>query len=212
MDELIEGIVSYADYRYNFRKDELRKEFENKGFKVYFAHELTSCKGKSELRRAYPKLELELMHKPPLLLGEIVQRGVKAYLPEDVEEERMFHKVLGDTVIVGTPDFYSESRRSVYELKFTNMRPKPYEHHKLRACIYKWLSEAEHAYLLYCSPRGFSEFEVKDEFYEEDVRVLIERWKSPIWDWECRLCVYSSVCSNMKKEVTGFEAGQFHDC
>ena len=105
MDELIESIVKHADYRYNSMKEELRKEFENNGLKVYFAHELTSCKRKSELRKAYPKLELELMHKPPLLLEEIVQKGVKAYLPEDVEEERIFHKVLSDTVIIGTPDF-----------------------------------------------------------------------------------------------------------
>jgi hypothetical protein len=58
------------------------------------------------------------MQRLPLLLGEIVQRGAKAYLPGDVEEERTFRKVLGDTAIIGTPDFYSQSRKSVYELKF----------------------------------------------------------------------------------------------
>ena len=107
MEELIEGVVKNADYRYNFRKEELRKEFEARGIKVYFAHELTSCRRKSEFRKAYPKLELELVQRSPLLLGEIVQKGVKAYLPEDIEEERTFHKVLGDTVIIGTPDFCS---------------------------------------------------------------------------------------------------------
>jgi len=55
------------------------------------------------------------MCKPPLLLGEIVQRGVKAYLSKSVEEERVFYKVLGDIAIIDTPDFYSESRRSVYD-------------------------------------------------------------------------------------------------
>jgi len=50
-----------------------------------------------------------------LLLGEIVQRGVKAYLSKSVEEERIFYKVLGDMAIIGTPNFYSESRRSVYD-------------------------------------------------------------------------------------------------
>ncbi|MEM1643461.1 MAG: hypothetical protein QXO91_00660 [Desulfurococcaceae archaeon] len=75
---------------------------------------LTSCKRKTELRQIYPKHELELMRKPPPLLGEIVQRGVKAYLPKDVEEERIFHKIVDDTAIIGMPDFYSESRKSVY--------------------------------------------------------------------------------------------------
>jgi hypothetical protein len=166
IEELVNGIVKHAEYRYNFRREFLREGIEKKGFKVYFAHELTACKRKSELKQAYPKLELELMHRPPLLLGEIVQRGVKAYLPRDVEEERIFHKVLGNTAIIGTPDFYSQSRRSVYELKFTRGKPEPLKHHRLRACIYRWLSDAKHAYLLYCSPREFREFEVIDEFYE----------------------------------------------
>jgi hypothetical protein len=105
MEELIESIVKHADYRYNFRREFLREGIEKKGHKVYFAQGFTSCRRKNEFRKAYPKLELELMQRPPLLLGEIVQKGVKAYLPEDVEEGRTFHKVLGDTAIIGTPDF-----------------------------------------------------------------------------------------------------------
>jgi hypothetical protein len=77
------------------------------------------------------------MHKAPLLLDQIVQRGVKAYLPRYAREERIFYKVLGDIAVIGTPDFYSESRGSVCELKFTSKRPKLYGHHRLRACIYK---------------------------------------------------------------------------
>ena len=193
MDELIESIVKHADYRYNARKEGLRKQLEGEGLKVYFTQELTSCRRKSELRHRHPELQLKLMRKPPLLLGEIVQRGVKVYLPKDVEEERMFCKVLGDTAIIGTPDFYSKFRRSVYELKFTHRKPKLYEHHRLKACIYKWLSDAEHAYLLYCSPTGFREFEVNDEFCEKDVKALMNKWSSPMWDWECKLCVYDFV-------------------
>lgn len=153
IEEIINNVVSYADYRYNSRREDLRRELEDEGLKVYFAHELTPCKRKAELRQIYLKLELELMYKPPLILGEIVQRGVKAYLPKDVEEERIFYKVLGNTVIVGMPDFYSESRRSVYELKFVRGNPKLLEHHRLRASMYKWLSDSEHSYLLYCSPK-----------------------------------------------------------
>ncbi|MEM4311490.1 MAG: hypothetical protein QXX95_03790 [Nitrososphaerales archaeon] len=150
IEELMENIVKYAEYRYNSRREGFRKELEGKGLKAYFAHELTSCKRKTELRQIYPKLELELMRKPPLLLGEIVQRGVKAYLPKDVEEERIFHKIVGNTAIIGTPDFYSESRKSVYDVKFTRCKPKLLEHHRLRASMYEWLLNAEHSYLLYC--------------------------------------------------------------
>lgn len=102
IEEIINNVVSYADYRYNSKREYLRKELESRGLKASFAHELTSCKRKTELRQIYPKLELELMCKPPLLLGEIVQRGVKAYLPKDVEEERIFHKIVDDTAIIGT--------------------------------------------------------------------------------------------------------------
>ena len=54
------------------------KTAESRGLKVYFIHELTSCRRKSEFRHSYPKLEQKLMRKPPSLLGEIVQRGVRA--------------------------------------------------------------------------------------------------------------------------------------
>jgi len=108
------------------------------------------CKEKSKFKHHHSEFQLKLMRKPPLLLGEIVQRGFKAYLPKDVEEKRIFYKVLDNIAIIGTPDFYSQSRRGVYELKFTRRKLKLYEHHRLRACIYRWLSEAEHAHLPYC--------------------------------------------------------------
>ncbi|MEM0328649.1 MAG: hypothetical protein QW046_03145 [Candidatus Micrarchaeaceae archaeon] len=92
------------------------------------------------------------MHKLPLLLGEIVQRGVKAYFPKDIEEEIAF-----------------------YELKFTRGNLKVLEHHKLRASMYKWLSNTEHSYLLYCLPRGFKEFEVNDEFSEKHAKSLMDK-------------------------------------
>ncbi|MEM0011356.1 MAG: hypothetical protein QXW39_03460 [Candidatus Bathyarchaeia archaeon] len=112
-----------------------------------------------------------------------------------MEEERIFHKIVGNTAIIGTPDFYSEFRKSVYDVKFIRAKPKLLEHHRLRASMYKWLSNAEHSYLLYCSPRGFKEFEINDEFNDKYVKPLMENWKSPMWDWECKLCVYESVCS-----------------
>ena len=56
MDELIENVVKHADYRYNYRKEELRKQLESEGLKAYFMHELTSCRGKSEFRYRYPEL------------------------------------------------------------------------------------------------------------------------------------------------------------
>lgn len=132
MEEIVKSVVDYEEYRYNFGKEKIRKDFEEDGFKPYFAHELTSCRKKSELGKVYPELEKELMGKPPVMLGEIVQRGVKAYLPKDVEEGRIFCKLVGDFVVIGTPDFYSESRRSVYELKFISSKPKVLEHHRLK--------------------------------------------------------------------------------
>lgn len=184
---------------------------EEEGVKVYFAHGLAACKKKFELKQIYPKLELELMYRPPLLLGEIVQRGVKAYLPKDVEEEIIFHKILGNTAIIGTPDFYSQSRKSVYELKFTRGKPEPLKHHRLRICIYKWLSDAEHTYLLYCSPTEFKEFEVNDEFNDNKLNYLMNGWSSPMWDWECKLCAHNSVCLNKtsKKELLCFIKSSF---
>ena len=46
------------------------------------------------------------------MFREVLKR---IYLSKNVEEERIFYKVLGDIAIIGTPDFYSESRRSVYD-------------------------------------------------------------------------------------------------
>ena len=77
------------------------------------------------------------MRRASLLLGEIIQREVKAYLPRDVEEERIFYKVLGDIAIIDTSNFYSQSRRSIYELNLTRRRSNLYEYHRLRVSIYR---------------------------------------------------------------------------
>ena len=53
---------------------------EKERFKVYFVHELTSCRRKSEFRHSYSEFNHKLVCKPPLLLGKTIQRGVKAYL------------------------------------------------------------------------------------------------------------------------------------
>lgn len=83
-------------------------------------------------------------------------------------------------MIIDTPDFYSKSRRSVYELEFMNEKPKLLDYHRLRASMYKWLSNAEHSYLLYCSPKGFNELEVDDNFNDDGLKPLMDDWKPPI--------------------------------
>jgi hypothetical protein len=30
------------------------------------------------------------------------------------------------------------------------------------------------------------EFEVDDEFYDGNIKALMENWNSPMWDWECK--------------------------
>lgn len=64
IEEIVNNVVSYTDYRYNSKRDVLHKKLKGKGLKVYFAHELNLCKRKAELKQLYPELELELMRKP----------------------------------------------------------------------------------------------------------------------------------------------------
>jgi len=62
---------------------------------VHFKHELTIYKEGGEPRYSYPEFYYKLIYKIPLLLGKIIQGGVKAYLPRDVEK-RDFYGRCGD--------------------------------------------------------------------------------------------------------------------
>jgi CRISPR/Cas system-associated exonuclease Cas4 (RecB family) len=189
---LIRRIKDVANAKYQLKRIELRKEWESKGYQVYFAHELCQCRQKTRFDNMYPELRESIGFKPAVMIGELIETAVKSYLNLEGFDT---YKTVGKYVIFGGVDMYDKETNTVYDIKYTTGEPTPKEHHVLRVAIYKWLVGTDNGALIYISPRGFKEFPVTRKISEEEIIDLIENPKSPQWGWECKWCVYADFCN-----------------
>jgi len=202
--DLVEALVEHLIYEHtkHFPRDP----------KEYWVVDLTRCSKKREFELLYPELTWFYTFSPRLITGELIHKGLEHLIenelifdpPLKVHVELEFEKTLdlnGSTVtIVGRPDLTFENKdeiEAVVDIKcVTALRDVPYEHHVLQIALYKFLSDASLGYILYVSPKGFSQRKVDDTATHDDVRRLITEEKVPRYTWECGYCAYSSFCSS----------------
>ena len=192
IEKIIRKIADQAKSKYLLRRIELRQEWESKGYKVYFAHELCSCPKKRELAAAFPELRDTISLKPPVMIGEMIELAVKTLLNLKGLD---LHKTIGRYVIFGGIDMYDPDTKSVYDIKYTTGDPIPKDEHVLRVAVYKYLAETDKGYLLYISPRGFKEYQVTRTLDDSSIVKLIQNNKAPMWSKECMYCTYREFCS-----------------
>jgi len=174
------------------KRIELRQEWESKGYTVLFAHEICSCPKKREFSVIFPELRDSISLKPSVMIGELIELAVKDILSLKGLD---LHKTIGRYVIFGGIDMYDPNTNTVFDIKYTTGEPLPKEEHALRVAVYKWLAETDKGYLIYISPRGFREFEVKKSLSDDDIIDLIENSRIPKWKNECSYCIYREFCS-----------------
>ena len=192
IEKIVRKIVDQAKSKYILKRLELRQEWENKGYTVLFAHELCSCPKKREFSTLFPELRDAISLKPSVMIGELIELAIKTLMNlEGIDT----HKIVGKYVIFGGIDMYDPETNAVFDIKYTSGEPQPKEEHELRVAVYKWLLDTDKGYLIYISPKGFREFEVKRTLSDEDILDLIESEKSPMWKNECNLCIYKEFCN-----------------
>lgn len=172
-------------------------------------HELSQCKKRSEFDVLKEQVaELRRWH-PRLMIGELIHQGVfqiltKLYRGEvRVLIEQEFTKRVDEYRVVGHPDVVlceANTVIKVVDIKYSTKKVEKVE--KFQACqvaLYKWLTNAKHASILFISPIDIVEVPIELSL---DPESHIKYWETnfPLWGpGECEWCEYKHVCPFSKK-------------
>jgi len=201
--QLAKRVAKEMILRYKIKRNETKKKFEQQGYRVYFAHELVQCRLQTEFAELMREVDLAHSFEPALMVGEIVEAGVEKYLSDLGFQrcDRPYIRFLDNVVVIGSPDYVDnpEAPTKVLDVKFKRRDPQALSHHVARMRIYLWLTKAKQAFLLYISPEGIKDYLIEEPFNDNEVMTLISKPRSPLFEWECRYCAYSSFCGFMKQ-------------
>jgi len=171
-------------------------------------HELAQCKKRGDFDAVKEQVaELRRWH-PRLMIGELIHQGVfqalaKIYRDASVLIEREFVKEVEGYRVVGHPDvvvYEDGAPVKVIDIKYSTRRVERVD--KVYTCqvaLYKWLTEAKHASILFITPTDIIEVPIEVDL---DVASHIKRWEHsfPLWgSEECEWCEYRHICGFSKK-------------
>ena len=182
--------------RYKIEREKARKELEEKYKKrVIFAHELLLCPLKLEFKEKLSEIELLTSFKPSILVGEIVEQGVREYLERlgFIKADYVCIKEFDDFILAGSPDYCTNDRSKIVDIKFSKL-PLIKEHHYKRLAVYLNICNSKEGYLLYISPRGIISEKLTAPMTDDEIIDLINTSRAPRFSWECRYCQFSEFC------------------
>jgi len=201
IEKLIRTIADQAKAKYQLSRIEIKKEWENKGYEVYFAHELTQCSLKRRYETIFPELKESISFKPKVMIGEMIESAVKSYLKLEGSNNYKILEGKKKYVVFGGIDMYNPKSKSVFDIKYTTAEPVKRDHHELRVKLYNWLLDTDKGALIYISPRRFKQYLVRETLTDKEVLELIEKPKAPRYDWECKgFCNFTELCSFCRSE------------
>jgi len=183
------------------------KHVKRGGQEVY-VHELSQCRKRGAFDAVNEQVAGLRRWHPRLMVGELVHQGVfqallKIYGGSSLSIEKEYVKEVEGWRIIGHPDIvvYEEGQPvKVVDIKYSTRRVERVE--KSYACqvaLYKWLTEARSASILFVTPTDIMEVPVDISI---DVPSHLKRWEStyPLWGpEECEWCEYRHVCGHSKK-------------
>ncbi|MEM0021144.1 MAG: CRISPR-associated protein Cas4 [Fervidicoccaceae archaeon] len=179
-------------------KDYNERISDMKNPKIIYVTDLTYCPLKRDYRREYT--ELSFQFEPYMILGDMVHRGIQEQLSDmgyEIEKEFSLDvNVDGELyTIKGRIDAYSPE--SIVEIKTARSGiGLPHEHHMMQLKIYMKMTGVTKGTLIYVTPDRFAEYSVSSANIDlaELVRRHLSKEKVPLWNWECRSCIYSRFC------------------
>lgn len=197
MHKFLEQMAKESRKRYREQRKKERREYLKEYEHVYYAHEICQCKHKFYLEHKFPELTRDVALKENVVIGNVVEKGVKTYMLGLWGSQPPYKKAIGGTLILGHPDFYDEEEDTIIDTKFKAHRPFKPQHHVFRMKLYNFLADKDRCSLLYFSPEGLKEKVVTDSLSVERLKEHFKStWTSPMWeDWECEWCPFEHICS-----------------
>ncbi|MCX8204468.1 MAG: PD-(D/E)XK nuclease family protein [Candidatus Nezhaarchaeota archaeon] len=204
MKEIIVG----RDLR-NYLHLVLTSKHVRRGGQEVYVHELAQCRRRSLFDAANEQVASLRRWHPRLMVGELIHQGAfqalaKIYSPSSLAFEREYSKEVEGWKITGHPDvvIYEEGAPlKVVDIKYSTRKvekvEKPYV---CQVSLYRWLTDAKSASLLFITPSDIREVVVDASI---DVASHLKRWLTtyPLWGAEeCTWCEYRHACGHSKKQ------------
>ena len=183
-----------------FFVDEARRRPVEDISRVVYVTDLVRCSQQAHFDRLYPDIAVYRYANHKIVEGLLIHRGLSSIFGDSSEVER---EVEVDGVkIRGRADLLLDD--TIYEFKFSNIRNGPHGHHILQLRIYLWLFNVKKGYLVYFTSDGIYEYMVEDPISEDEVKELLRELQEnkihPRHEWECRYCIYTTLCPFKRKE------------
>lgn len=161
---------------------------------VIYVTDLTGCRRRAELRRAFPQLDLQT---PRRLVGSFIHDGFMQFVEvyfEDAQFEVEAEKRFSFGLLRGRADVVLGDQ--VWEIKFTTSAPspEPFRNHRDQLFLYMNLLGKSVGRLIYLSPDRILEYQYHVEVGDDFAELLYNNWTSPKYDWECFGCPYRHYC------------------
>jgi len=214
-------------------------KWKNRMPNEFWVSELVYCPYRVIMARNYrPLLESQIFFSPQLILGELAHLGLRFFanaLGYDYETpvEIMWKVNIADVapefremltaeegfsniVLRGRVDVLDKKRKIIWDLKTgRDVKNPPSPHHALQVYIYKLITRAEEARILYITSSRMCEVRVTDDdvrgaieqlglklyafsdpksFFDEYLKFWLGCQRTPLWNWECDYCVFRAVC------------------
>ena len=197
-------------------REEKENEFEKfisvKEENTLYVTDFVRCPLKNYYEKIHKELAKSGVFTPSIILGDFVHVGLEEFIKNnfanaqtevDVEREII---VNGRQIkIQGRIDALAEidGEKTVIEIKTTRSdKGLPYEHHKAQLQIYMWMTGIKKGLLVYVTPDSITEYPINEPLDEAVVIRLTEETlkmsKTPRYSWECKYCVFSSICPSKK--------------
>ncbi len=202
-------LIDLIELIYSIKKREKEEHVREPG--TYWVTDLVRCPLKREYEVKYPELTLTQIFSPPLILGDLVHRGLESIIKEvygddvsvEVEGEKELKLPSGESVKVrGRADAVLSLGNSRIGIEIKSVRGDmefPLNHHVDQVRIYNWLFDLEKSVLIYITPERITQFEVSDRVNEGEVVERILSNKAPRYSWECSYCPYAVLCPKKTK-------------
>ncbi len=184
---------------------------------VVYVTDLVSCSQKRVFRLEMPLLSFRF--EPPMLLGDLVHRGLEELLGDEgwVTEMEVVKRFEVDGRVVelrGRVDaalVTDNGVEHVVEIKTARSIEKPLEHHVLQLQVYLNMLGAREGSLVYITPERLLEYTFPRT--ELDLGLLVAETvrneARPRFEWECRYCPYRRFCpyARLKEQERGGQGG-----
>ena len=178
-----------------------------------YVTDLVRCPLKNYYEKEYKELAMSEVFTPSAILGDFVHAGLEDFIRNnfpnaqtEVELEKEIPVNNKQVKIKGRVDAIAEieGEKTVIEIKTARAdKGLPHEHHKTQLQIYLWLTGIRKGLLIYITPDRITEYPVNEPLDDSVIIRLAEETlnmnRAPRYSWECKYCVFASLCPYKKK-------------